>query len=75
MDCAGDASADMGACAEHSDGLLAADPTVGTGRDADRLDLGRTGKRPRPELLSTTVARDPALIAWAHARSTRHWQD
>ncbi len=63
------------ACAGHSDGLLSADPTVGACWDADRLDLGRTGKRPRGELLSTAAARDPALIAWAHARSKRHWQD
>lgn len=63
------------ACAGHSDGLLSADPTVGTCWDADRLDLGRTGRRPRAELLSTAAAGDPALIAWAHARCKRHGQD
>jgi uncharacterized protein len=63
------------ACAGHTDGLLSVDPTVGTCWDADRLDLGRTGKRPRAEFLSTAAARDPALIAWAYARSMQHWQD
>src|SRR5512134_2068752 len=34
------------ACRHHSDGLRDADVTVQTCWDADRLDLGRVGKRP-----------------------------
>jgi uncharacterized protein len=59
------------ACRRHSDGLLDADVTVQTCWDADRLDLGRVGKRPDPERLCTPAARDPSLIAWAYQRSLR----
>ena len=59
------------ACRRHSDGLLDADVTVQTCWDADRLDLGRVGRRPDPERLCTPAARDPSLIAWAYCRSLR----
>jgi uncharacterized protein len=59
------------ACERHSDGLLAADVTVQTCWDADRLDLGRVGKRPDPARLCTAAAREPATLAWAYARSIR----
>ena len=42
----------------HSDGRVDADVTVQTCWDADRLDLGRVGKRPDPRLLCTPAARD-----------------
>ena len=45
------------ACAEHADGTVSTDPTVGACWDADRLDLPRVGITPRPELFSTDVAR------------------
>jgi uncharacterized protein len=45
------------ACHEHTNGLVSDDPTVGACWDADRLDLPRVGAVPRPELLSTDVAR------------------
>ena len=57
------------ACREHSDGGLDADQTVQTCWDADRLDLGRVGKRPDPARLATPHARAPGLIALAYARS------
>lgn len=57
------------ACCHHSDGRVDADVTVQTCWDADRLDLGRVGRRPDPRLLCTPVARDRALIAWAYRRS------
>jgi uncharacterized protein len=57
------------ACRHHSDGLLDADVTVQTCWDADRLDLGRVGRRPDPARLCTPAARDRALIAWAYRRS------
>jgi uncharacterized protein len=36
----------------HSDGGIHADPTIQTCWDADRLDLGRVGNKPRAEFLS-----------------------
>lgn len=48
------------ACAEHADGTVSADPTVGVCWDADRLDLPRVGITPLPELFSTDVARSGA---------------
>ncbi len=57
------------ACSKHSDGLVTGDITVLT--CSDRLDLGRVGNRPRPELLCTTAARDPVVLAWAYERSIR----
>jgi uncharacterized protein len=57
------------ACTYHTDGMTAADVTVQTCWDADRLDLGRVGKRPKPELLCTPAARESAIIEWAWKRS------
>ena len=59
------------ACAAHTDGTLAADATLGTCWDADRLDRPRCGITPRPERLSTEAARDPFLREWARRRATR----
>lgn len=61
------------ACRHHSDGLLEGDPTVQTCWDADRLDLGRVGIRPRPESLCTEAARDPEVLRWAYGRSLEGW--
>jgi uncharacterized protein len=55
------------ACRLHTDGLTDGDITVQTCWDADRLDLGRVGIEPEPELLCTDAAR--ALIEWAHGRA------
>ena len=44
--------------AEHADGTVSSDPTVGACWDADRLDLPRVGITPRPELFSTEAARN-----------------
>jgi uncharacterized protein len=57
------------ACLHHSEGLVEAEVTVQTCWDADRLDLGRVGKRPHPRFLCTPAARDPELIEWAFRRS------
>jgi len=59
------------ACAHHTDGLTDGDITVGTCWDADRLDLGRVGTRPRASRLCTNAAKSPAIIAWAWDRSRR----
>lgn len=58
------------ACVGHSEGLLSKDPTVAACWDADRLDLGRVGIRPRADLLSLPAARHPELMAWAHHQAT-----
>ena len=57
------------ACQGHSDGRIDGDITVQTCWDADRLDLGRVGVRPSPDLLCTAPARESAFIEWAHARA------
>jgi uncharacterized protein len=59
------------ACAHHTDGLTEADVTVQTCWDSDRLDLGRVGIRPKPELLCTPAARDPVTLEWAWKRSRK----
>lgn len=58
------------ACTGHSEGETSTDPTIAACWDADRLDLGRVGKRVRAELLSLPAAREPALIARAHREAT-----
>jgi uncharacterized protein len=60
------------ACRRHSDGLMVGDITVLTCWDADRLDLGRVGIKPRPNRLCTFAARDPAVMQWAYGRSIWH---
>ena len=57
------------ACKWHGEGSLAVDVTIGTCWDADRLDLGRIGIKPDPELLCTRAARNHAMIEWAYLRS------
>ena len=57
------------ACTHHTDGLIEANVTIQTCWDADRLDLGRVGIVPNPELLCTPAARDPAILEWAWERS------
>ena len=59
------------ACEGHSHGGLLGPLTVQTCWDADRLDLGRVGIRPRAESLCTVQARAPATIEAAWARSRR----
>ncbi len=61
------------ACANHTSGKTAADITIQTCWDADRLDLGRVGIRPHPKHLCTDAAKDPAIISWAYERSIRNF--
>jgi uncharacterized protein len=56
------------ACRLHTDGLTHGDITLQVCWDADRLDLGRVGITPDPDLLCTDAARD--LIDWAHGRAS-----
>jgi uncharacterized protein len=57
------------ACEHHSEGLTQANVTVQTCWDADRLDLGRIGIRPKARCLCTSAARQPSMIEWAFLRS------
>ncbi len=57
------------ACAHHTEGLLEAHVTVQTCWDADRLDLGRVGIRPKVEFLCTEAARESETLQWAWTRS------
>ncbi len=66
------------ACRHHSDGMVDADVSVQACWDADRLDLGRVGIAPDPDLLCTGAARDllRANRAWfAHDRRRARWAD
>jgi uncharacterized protein len=54
---------------DHELGYKSSDATVSTCWDADRLDLGRVGVRPRAEYLCTEYAKRPATILWAWKRS------
>jgi len=57
------------ACTGHTRGGTVAEITVATCWDADRLDLARVGRTPRPERLCTGAARNPEIIAWSSGRS------
>lgn len=57
------------ACVYHSDGLTTGETTVLTCWDADRLDLGRVGKRPDPKYLCTNAARQESCLSQAHRRA------
>jgi uncharacterized protein len=56
---------------DHELGLTRGDVTVRTCWDADRLDLGRVGRRPNPLYLCTEYARRKETIEWAYRRSRR----
>jgi uncharacterized protein len=57
------------ACDHHTDGSTAADVTVQTCWDADRLDLWRIFITPKNSLLCTEAAREKAIQEWARTRS------
>ncbi len=57
------------ACQLHTTAKTHEDVTVQTCFDADRLDLGRVGKTPDPQFLSTEAAKDPQTLAWATRQS------
>lgn len=56
------------ACRLHTDGLTHGDITLQACWDSDRLDLGRVGITPEPDLLCTDAAR--GLLEWAHGRAS-----
>ena len=57
------------ACVGHTDGKTAADITIQTCWDADRLDLGRVGICPNPKWLCTDAAKRPEILKWADGRA------
>jgi uncharacterized protein len=57
------------ACAYHSDGLIEADLTIQACWDADRLDIGRFGIRPDPQLLCTAFAKRQDIMNAAYSIS------
>ncbi len=65
------------ACAEHTNGGVGSDPTVGACWDANRLNLWRVGIRPDPGLLSTAAARNDERITWARDLQREHptWEE
>ena len=58
------------ACARHELGEVTNHPTIGCCWDADRLELSRLHRRPKPELLSTKAALNPAVQVAAWVRGT-----
>ena len=59
------------ACALHTDERFHSDPTVQTCWDADRLDLGRVGKKVDPAFLGRAAGGDGTLLRWADERARR----
>ncbi len=57
---------------DHELGFTKGNVTVVTCWDADRLDLGRVGKRPHPAYLCTEYARRSDSIERAYRRSRRY---
>ncbi len=61
------------ACAGHTNGTTQADVTIQTCWDCDRLDLGRAGITPHPDLLCTLAARQPEILQWALERGRQRY--
>ena len=57
------------ACKYHSAGRIIPNVTIQTCWDADRLDLGRVGIKPKAAFLGTALARNPKFMEEAYIRS------
>lgn len=57
------------ACEHDTDIISWPEPTIQCCWDADRLDLGRVGITPDPQMLGTATARRRETINWAHGRA------
>ena len=55
----------------HTNTIHTADLTIGTCWDADRLDIGRVGKKPDRRFLNTKIAKEDWVLRWAYERSVR----
>jgi len=60
------------ACRLHTSSATHEDITVRTCFDSDRLDLGRVGTTPDPNMLCTEAAQSADMIAWALKNGERH---
>jgi uncharacterized protein len=61
------------ACTKHTLGMVTGfNDTVSTCWDADRLDLGRVGKKPDPKYLCTDAAKQDDIISWAYLNSVEN---
>lgn len=60
------------ACEHHEKGQTSDNATVGSCWDADRLDLGRVGRKPNRRFLSTERAKLDSVIHWGYQRSRGH---
>ena len=47
------------------------DVDIGTCWDADRLDIGRVGTKPKRRFLNTEIAKQEWVLHWAYKRSVR----
>jgi len=54
---------------DHSKGTVDGNITIQVCWDSDRLDLGRFGTLPNPELLCTNKGRSVDQIRWSHKRA------
>jgi uncharacterized protein len=57
------------ACALHTNGQQTDDVTIAVCWDSDRLDLGRVGIYPNPNLLCTNTGKESEMIGWAYQHS------
>ena len=57
------------ACSFHTSAQTHDNLTVQACFDSDRLDLGRVGNYPNPDLLCTPLAKQEETIKWAYDRS------
>jgi uncharacterized protein len=62
----------VSACSLHTSADNHKNITVQACFDSDRLDLGRVGNHPIPELLCTPLAKQKETIDWAYKRSLAH---
>lgn len=60
------------ACSLHTNTQNHENITIQACWDADRLDLGRVGNYPNPDLLCTPLAKQTETIEWAYHRSRSH---
>ena len=59
------------ACCLHTKAATHDNITVQTCFDADRLDLGRVGTKPKAKFLCTGAAKSKEMIVWAYDRSVK----
>ena len=56
---------------DHTNVINSSDVDIATCWDADRLDIGRVGRRPDRRFLNTDIAKKEWVLTWAYRRSVR----